>query len=222
MHVRSLAPIKVCLTSSDPKFIIDRGDAGRARRVRRLAVDGVRHLTMAELEAGLGEIRRSPRDEGVLELIVRRPQEDAREVLEEAELHAEEGLVGDNWRRRGSSRTADGSPHPDTQLNVMNSRAIALVARDRGRWPLAGDQLFIDLDLSDENLPAGTRLALGSAVIEVTAQPHTGCKKFVARFGLDAMKFVNSPVGKQLHLRGINARVVRPGVIRVGDVVRKI
>ena len=185
-------------------------------------MDGVRHLTMAELEAGLGEIRCSPKDEGVLELIVRRPQEDEREVLEEAELHAEEGLVGDSWRRRGSSRTADGSPHPDTQLNVMNSRAIALVARDRGRWPLAGDQLFIDLDLSDENLPAGTRLALGSAVIEVTAQPHTGCKKFVARFGLDAMKFVNSPVGKQLHLRGINARVVRPGVIRVGDVVRKI
>ena len=177
---------------------------------------------MAELEAGLGEIRRSPRDEGVLELIVRRPQTDEREVLEEGELHAEEGLLGDSWRRRRSSRTADGSPHPDTQLNIMNSRAIALVARDRGRWPLAGDQLYIDLDLSDENLPPGTRLALGSAVIEVTAQPHTGCNKFVARFGLDAMKFVNSTVGKQLRLRGINARVVQPGVIRVGDAVRKI
>ena len=177
---------------------------------------------MAELEAGLGDIRLSPRDEGVLELIVRRPQEDAREVLEEGELHMEAGLVGDSWRARASSRTPDGSPHPDSQLNVMNSRAVALVARDKGRWPLAGDQLYIDLDLSDENLPAGTRLALGSAVIEVTAQPHNGCKKFVSRFGLDAMKFVNSPVGKQLHLRGINARVVQPGVIRVGDVVRKI
>jgi hypothetical protein len=185
-------------------------------------VVGMRHLTMEELEAGLDLIRQSPRDEGVLELIVRRPELEGREVLEEGELHLSEGLVGDSWRKRGSSRTPDGSSHPEMQLNVMNARAIALVAQEKDRWPLAGDQLYIDMDLSAENLPAGTRLALGSAVIEVTAQPHTGCKKFVARFGLDAMKFVNSPVGKQLHLRGINARVVEPGVIRVGDVVRKI
>lgn len=185
-------------------------------------MSGAKHLTMAELEAGLDEIRRSPKDEGVLDLIVRRPQTDEREVLEEGELHPAEGLLGDSWKDRGSSRTPDGSSHPDMQLNIMNSRVIALVAQDKGRWRLAGDQLFIDLDLSAENLPAGTRLALGSAVIEVTAQPHTGCKKFVARFGLDAMEFVNSPLGKQLHLRGINARVVQPGVIHVGHVVRKI
>lgn len=185
-------------------------------------MDVVRHLTMAELEAGLEEIRRSPRDEGMLELIVRRPDVDEREVLGEGELNLLEGLAGDSWRARGSSRTPDGSAHPDMQLNVMNSRVIALLARGRESWPLAGDQLFIDLDLSDENLPAGTRLALGSAVIEVTAQPHTGCKKFVSRFGLDAMKFVNSAVGRQLHLRGINARVVRPGVVRVGELVKKI
>jgi ketosteroid isomerase-like protein len=104
----------------------------------------------------------------------------------------------------------------------MNSRAAALVAQDDQRWPLAGDQLFLDLDLSADNLPSGTRLALGSAVIEVTALPHTGCKKFVSHFGVDAMKFVNSPVGKQLNLRGINAKVVRPGKIRVGDLARKI
>ncbi len=182
----------------------------------------VKHLTMAELEAGLDEIRQSPRDEGVLALIVRRPQTDAREVLTEGELHLVEGLVGDSWRLRSSSRTEDGSAHPDMQLNIMNARAIALVAQTKDRWPLAGDQLFLDLDLSADNLPAGTRLALGSAVIEVTPQPHTGCKKFVARFGLDAMKFVNSPVGRQLHLRGINAKVVQPGVIRVGDVAKKI
>ena len=182
----------------------------------------VRHLTMEALEAGLDEIRRSPKDEGVLALIVRRPQIDGREVLEEGELDLAEGLVGDNWRTRGSSRTPDRSPHPDTQLNIMNSRVIALVAQDRDRWQLAGDQLFIDLDLSGENLPPGTRLALGSAVIEVTDQPHTGCKKFVARFGLDAMTFVNSPLGKQLNLRGINAKVVQPGAIRVGDVARRI
>src|SRR5262249_8203653 len=161
--------------------------------------------------AGLDRIRRSPKDEGVLELIVRRPQTDKREVLEEGELDLAEGLVGDSWKTRGSSRTPDGSSHPDMQLNIMNSRVIALVARDKNRWQLAGDQFFIDLDLSAPNMPPGTRLALGSAVIGVTDQPHTGCNKFVERFGLDAMKFVNSPIGKELHLCGINARVVRPG-----------
>jgi len=185
-------------------------------------VEDLTHLEMTELEAGLEEIRRSPGDGGVLELIVRRPRPDEREVLEEAELDLSEGLVGDSWKERRSSRTPDGSPHPDMQLNVMNARAIALFARDRGRWALAGDQLYVDLDLSDENLPPGTRLSIGSAVIEVTPQPHTGCKKFVLRFGPDVMKFVNSPVGRQLRLRGLNARVVRPGRVRVGDAVRKV
>ena len=180
------------------------------------------HLTMDELEAGLDLIRQSPTDEGRLELIVRRPQIDARELLEEGQLDLHDGLVGDTWRSRGSSRTADGSSHPDMQLNVMNARVIALVAQDKARWELAGDQLFIDMDLSADNLPPGTQLVLGSAVIEVTAQPHNGCQKFVARFGLDAMKFVNSPVGKQLHLRGINAKVVQPGTIRVGDTAKKL
>jgi len=177
---------------------------------------------MEQLEAGLDGIRQSPKDEGALALIVRRPQIDEREVLEEAELHPVEGLVGDSWKTRGSSRTPDGSSHPDMQLNIMNSRVIALVAEDKDRWQLAGDQLFLDMDLSDENLPAGTRLALGSAVIEVTSQPHTGCKKFVARFGPDAMKFVHSHEGRQLHLRGVNAKVVQPGVIRVGQTAKKI
>ena len=183
---------------------------------------GVKHLTTEELEAGLDEIRQSPKNEGVLELIVRRPQIGKREVLQEGELDLAEGLVGDNWRTRASSRTRDGSAHPDMQLNIMNSRVIGLVAQGKDRWQLAGDQLFIAMDLSAANLPPGTRLALGTAVIEVTAQPHTGCKKFVERFGLNAMKFVNSPVGEQLHLRGINAKVVQPGVIRVGDVAKKI
>ena len=181
-----------------------------------------KHLTMAEIEAGLDAIRQSPKDEGVVALIVRRPQVDAREVLEEGELDLVEGLVGDSWKVRASTRTPDGSPHPDMQLNVMNARVIALVAGEKGRWPLAGDQLFIDMDVSQENLPPGTRLALGSAVIEVTDQPHTGCKKFAARFGLDALKLVNSPVGRQLQLRGVNAKVAQPGVIRVGDLVKKL
>jgi len=179
-------------------------------------------MTMAELEAGLDAIRQSPKDEGVIALIVRRPKVDAREVLEEGELDLVEGLVGDTWKVRASSRTPDGAAHPDMQLNVMNARVIALLAREKDRWPLAGDQLFIDMDVSSENLPPGTRLALGSAVIEVTNQPHTGCKKFEARFGLDALKFVNSPFGRQLQLRGFNAKVTQPGVIRVGDFVKKI
>lgn len=181
-----------------------------------------KHLTRDELEAGLDEIRRSPRDGGALELIVRRPGVDQREVLKEGELDLAVGLVGDTWAVRSSSRTRDGSPHPDMQLNVMNARTIALVAQERERWPLAGDQLYLDLDLSADNLPPGTRLALGSAVIEITAQPHTGCQKFVDRFGRDAVLFVNSPEGRQLRLRGLNAKVVQPGVIRVGDVATKV
>lgn len=181
----------------------------------------VRHLTRDELEAGLGLIRQSPGDHGVLELIVRRPSAGVREVLGEGQLDLLLGLMGDNWSTRGSPRSSDGLAHPDMQLNLMNARAIALVAGERARWPLAGDQLYLDLDLSADNLPAGTRLRLGSAVLEVTAQPHTGCQKFVARFGLAAMQFVNSPLGRHLHLRGINAKVVRAGTIRVGDVASK-
>jgi len=182
----------------------------------------IKHLTTAELEAGLDEIQRAPRDEGALQLIVRRPAINDREILAEGELSLAEGLVGDTWKRRRSTSTPDGSPNPDMQLNIISARVIALVAPDRYRWPLAGDQLFLDLDLSAENLPAGSRLSLGSAVIEVTPPPHLGCQKFVARFGLEAMRFVNSPLGKQLRLRGINARVVQAGVIRVGDIARKI
>jgi hypothetical protein len=179
-------------------------------------------LSREALEAGLPLVRESPRDEGVLRLIVRRPAVDAREALPTGELSIDEGLVGDTWRSRGSSRSADGRAHRDMQLNIMNARAAALVAQSDDRWALAGDQLYVDLDLSGENLPPWTRLSIGSAVIEVTDQPHTGCGKFVERFGLDAMKLVNSPVGRALNLRGINARVVQPGTIRVGDIVRKL
>jgi hypothetical protein len=181
-----------------------------------------RHLTWEELEAGLDNIRESPKHEGRLELIVRRPEVGERDILQEGELNLVEGLMGDSWRFRPSSRTSDKSPHPDMQLNIMNARAIALLAQDRDRWHLAGDQLFLDLDLSAINLPPGTKLSIGSAVIEVTPEPHTGCKKFVERFGLDAMKFVNSPVGRELNLRGINAKVVQGGVIRLGDLAKKI
>jgi hypothetical protein len=181
-----------------------------------------KYLSMGELEAGLEVIRQAPKDQGILEMIVRRPEIDVREVLEEGVLDLAEGLVGDNWKSRGSTRTADGSAHPDMQLNVMNARVIALLAQDRERWQLAGDQLFVDMDISMQNLPPGTRLALGEAVIEVTDQPHTGCAKFMERFGKEALKFVNSEQGKRLRLRGMNARVVQAGIIRVGDTVKKL
>ena len=181
-----------------------------------------RHLTMAELEAGLEDIRRCPKSEGRLALLVRRPLTGEREILERGELDVHFGLVGDNWQTRGSSSTEDGAAHPEMQLNLMNARAIDLIAADKSRWQLAGDQLFVDLDLSGANLPPGTRLAIGTAVIEVTAVPHTGCKKFTARFGLEAMKFVNSPVGRELNLRGINAKVVKGGIIAVGDRIKVV
>src|SRR5262249_12369337 len=147
---------------------------------------------------------------------------DEREVLAEAMLDPAEGVVGDTWRVRPSSRTADGTAHPDMQLNVINARFAAAIAGNPDRRQLAGDQLYLDLDLSEANLPAGTRLALGDAVIEITDQPHTGCHKFSARFGPDALRFVNSPVGKELRLRGLNAKVVVAGVVRPGDAVHKV
>lgn len=175
--------------------------------------------TTDELDAGIEHIRSSPRNVGTLGMIVRRPAVGEREVLASGELDLAVGLVGDTWIDRGSRRTDDGSSHPDMQLNIMNARAIDLIAGDRSRWPLAGDQLYVDLDLGHDHLPAGTRLAMGDAVVEVTDQPHTGCAKFSARFGLDALRWVNSPVGKELRLRGLNAKVIRPGTITAGDTV---
>jgi len=181
----------------------------------------MKYLSLNELQAGLDTIRQAPKDLGVLKLISRRPNTDEREVLIEGQLDPAHGLVGDNWKARGSRSTPDGSANPEMQLNVMNARVIALLAPDQARWALAGDQLYVDFDLSEANIPPGTRLAIGSAVIEITAPPHLGCKKFSARFGPDAMKFVNSPEGKQLHLRGVNAKVLQSGVVRSGDAIRK-
>ncbi len=181
----------------------------------------MQYVELDALEAGLGAIRCSPREQGRVELIVRRPAENEREVLAQATLDCAHGLVGDTWLTRGSSRSRDGLPHPGRQLTLMNARVAALVAGNADRWQFAGDQLYVDLDLSCDNLPPGARLAVGSAVIEVSDQPHRGCKKFAARFGLDALRFVNSDVGRELNLRGINARVVAGGIVRSGDVIGK-
>jgi len=185
-------------------------------------METLQHLTRTELDAGLDYIRQSPQDEGVLNLIVRRPVDDERETVQTAMLDTDLGLIGDNWKLRGSKHTPDGSANRDAQITLMNSRVAALVAQDEDRWSLAGDQLYVDLDLSEENLPAGSRLAIGSAILEISALPHTGCRKFMDRFGVDAHKFVNSKDNQYLHLRGVNARVVQGGEIKVRDIVNKI
>jgi tRNA (adenine37-N6)-methyltransferase len=170
----------------------------------------------------MSEVMQSPQDLGTLSMIVRRPGIGEREVLVVGELDTTNGLVGDNWLARGSRSRADGSAEPDAQLNIMNSRCAALVAGTAERIPLVGDQLLVDLDLSPGNLPAGTRLAIGTAVIEVTAKPHTGCAKFTQRFGLAAHRWINGTAGREHRLRGICAKVVTPGIITTGDQIKKL
>ncbi|MDG2111645.1 MAG: MOSC domain-containing protein [Actinomycetota bacterium] len=181
------------------------------------------HLTVPELEALAAEVRTSPADRGVIELIVARPGDEQRRSLDEGELDSDVGLVGDNWNERPSSRADDGGPHPDMQLNIINSRFSEGIARgDHDQRILAGDQLHVDFDLSETNIPPWTKLAIGDAVIEITDQPHTGCAKFVRRFGLEAQRFTGTEVGKELHLRGVNARVHTSGTIRRGDTIHKL
>ena len=176
----------------------------------------MRHFTISELEAGIDGIIDAPANFGVLSMIVRRPSEGVREVLEVGQLDLTEGLLGDSWKLR----TPEGSRDLSNQINVMSARAIALIAGEPERWQLAGDQLYVDFDISADNVPAGSQLAIGEAVIEVSAMPHTGCQKFSQRFGVDALRFVNSEAGRKLRLRGLNARVTVPGTIRTGDPVR--
>jgi hypothetical protein len=183
------------------------------REVTQLATD--------DLQAGLDHVRNSPKDDGHVELIVRRPAEDERELVEEARLDCIDGLVGDTWNVRISKRTGVG-PDPEKQLTLMNHRAAALVAGTEDHGGLPGDQMYVDFDLSYDNIPPGTRLQLGMAVVEVTAAPHTGCVKFSARFGKDALRFVNSELGRELNLRGINTKIVTAGTVRPGDRVRKL
>lgn len=174
------------------------------------------HRSAEALAGGLEHVRSSPADDGLVELVVRRPAENERELLDEGRLDPGEGLVGDAWSRDGDD------PNPDVQLTLMNARLAELVAGDREHWPLAGDQLYVDLDLSVDNLPTGSRLRVGTAEIEITAEPHTGCAKFRERFGPDALRLVNQPPGRELRLRGVNARIVVPGSVRPGDRVTKV
>jgi len=180
------------------------------------------HLTKEQLEAGFGHVLASPKDNGALVRIVRRPGVDQREVIAEGELDVDLGLVGDNWKARPNPTTPDGKADPVAQITIINARILALMAGPEERWQLAGDQLLIDLDMSMENLPPGTRLSIGSAVIEISEKPHTGCAKFAARFGQDALRFISTPEGRARRLRGVNTRVVQSGTIRAGDVAVKL
>ena len=180
------------------------------------------HPTSAELEAGLDHLRESPADGGLLRMIVRRPGVDEREVIAEGKLDVTVGLVGDGWKDRGSTLTPTGGPNIAAQVTIINSRLLNLLAQSEERWPLAGDQLVIDIDMSEDNLPPGARLAIGSAVIEISKEPHTGCRKFAGRFGHDALRFISTPLGRRMRMRGINTRVVQSGTVRVGDLATKV
>lgn len=186
------------------------------------STDAVTHPGIEELNAGLDYIRRSPAETGTLLKVVQRPAVGRRKTVAEGRLDVDGGLIGDSWKDRGSSSTADGSANPAAQITIINSRALHLMAQSEDRWPLAGDQLVIDIDMSEANLPPGTRLAIGSAVLEISAEPHTGCVKFAHRFGNAALRFVGTPTGRGLRLRGANTRVVQSGTIRAGDVVAKV
>jgi len=185
------------------------------------------HRTTDELTARLDHLRAAPAEVGTLDLVVRRPANGEREVLEEGLLDEADGLVGDNWLSRATSRAVAEGRHLKAQVTVMSSRMIGLLAETDEERALAGDQLYVDLDMSHANLPAGSRIALGDpdnggALIEVSEKPHTGCAKFVRRFGQEVVGFVNSDVGRELRLRGLNARVVTSGTVRPGDKVRKV
>jgi len=186
---------------------------------RALTLATVHEPATATFDEHLDWIHAAPADQGRLELIVRRPPQDEREVLDEARLDLELGLVGDRWATRDLARTP---LFLAAQLTIIGTRLLATIEPDRSRWPLAGDQLYVDLDLCEEHLPSGSRLAMGSTIVEVTETPHTGCAKFSARFGSEALRWINSPLGRALRLRGLNARIVEAGTIRVGDIVHRV
>jgi MOSC domain-containing protein YiiM len=174
-----------------------------------------------ELDPAYADLRAAPRDAAVVTLLVARPTRDERAIVTEAVLDVDEGMVGDDWKARGSWSKPGTGANREAQLTLMSTRVLAAIEPDAARWPLAGDQVLLDLDLSEENLPVGTRLLVGEAEVEVTALPHTGCAKFAARFGHDALRWISTHEGRALRMRGMYVQVVRSGTVRTGDTVRK-
>lgn len=181
-----------------------------------------KHLSREELMAGLPHILAAPKDEGALKAIMVRPQSEARQDVDSIHVSLAGGVEGDHWAKGCWMSTEDGKPHPDVQICIMNARCIDLIAGGRDNWAPAGDNLFIDMDLTPDNLPPGTRIAVGAAVLEITATPHNGCAKFIERYGRDACVFVNTGEGKRYRLRGIYGRVIQDGRVSVGDTVTKL
>jgi MOSC domain-containing protein YiiM len=180
------------------------------------------HFALEDLWTKLEHIQQSPKNSGRVELIIRRPTTEEREIITQGQLIPTSGLEGDNWRERGSTSMPDGSANPEAEITLMNARVIQALTADKTRWALAGDQFFVDFDLSEENIPAGVRLAIGSAIVEVSSLPHNGCKKFSERFGVDALKFISLAENKPLRMRGINAKIVQAGEVKQGDLIRKV
>ena len=176
--------------------------------------------TLENIEARLAELGDAPSDLGTLHYIIRRPATDMREVLDSATFTLEEGLVGDNWRTRGNGK--GGEANIQAQVTLMSVRMLEALTPDRERWLLAGDQLLVDFDLSESNLPAGQRLQIGSVILEVSALPHTGCAKFTERFGEGAIRAVSSPEGRAARRRGVNVRVIQGGTLTLSDTITKI
>jgi MOSC domain-containing protein YiiM len=182
-----------------------------------------KYLSTAELESGLAEVIDSPPDNGRLEKIFIRPAVNERRSLDSAALTVDGGIEGDRWSTEASHRTSDGRPDPQNQITLMNARILRQISGDADAMCLAGDNLIVDLDLSEANLPAGSRLAVGrEVVVQINALPHTGCGKFTRRYGAEARTFVNSERGTELQLRGRHGSVIQGGTITVGDSLQKM
>ncbi len=180
------------------------------------------YQTAEQLEAGMAGVLDAPSEEGPVRLVVRRPGRGQREILEEGQLDTERGLIGDDWiNRPGMNRD---TPSPHAQVTVMNARVAELISGDPepATWAQCGDQLYVDLDISEANMPTGTRFSVGDAVLEVQAEPHTGCVQFRSWWGGDALRHISTTEGQALRMRGVNTRVVQSGTVRPGDAARKL
>lgn len=181
-----------------------------------------RHLTRAELAAALPQVTAGPKDHGELKAIFVRPGPGQRLDVSSVAISSAGGLEGDHWAKGCWKSLPDGSPDPDVQVFIMNARFLDLIAQERSHWASCGNSFVADMDLGADNLPVGTRLKAGSAELEITAVPGTGCEAFIEWYGRDACVFVNTGEGKKNRLRGVYARVVKDGVVRIGDTLTKI